>query len=93
MITPREIKSRYVGLEPYLQQLRKLVRGILQPYCDENKFALVSRIKELDSLAEKIESGRYSSWSEINDLVGFSIIIPTLMEEKAVLGILRSTFN
>lgn len=93
MITPREVTSKYGSLEPYLRPLRDIIRGSLQTYCDEHNFALVSRIKTLDSLSEKIESGRYSKWSEIDDLVGFAIIIPTLTEEHPVLQFLQSIFQ
>jgi ppGpp synthetase/RelA/SpoT-type nucleotidyltranferase len=93
MIIPREIAAKYRDLEPYLMQLREQVRGTLQPFCDKNKFALVARIKEPASLSEKIESGRYSAWSELDDLVALSIVIPTLAEEAAVLEFLRATFK
>src|SRR6185312_12062773 len=39
------------------------------------------------------ESGRYSAWSELDDLVALSIVIPTLAEEVSVLEFLRATFK
>lgn len=93
MITPAEINSRYSLAEPYLQVLREQVRATLFAYCDKNEFALVSRIKSVDSLSEKIESGRFSSWSQIDDLVAFCVVVPTLAEEGSVIEFLSRTFN
>lgn len=93
MITPPAVRLRYVQVEPYLEPLRVLVRSTLQPFVDENGFALVSRIKALESLAEKLESGRYKSWSEVDDLVAFAIVVPTLSDEAAAVDFLSSVFE
>src|SRR6266481_1689309 len=93
MITPPAVRLRYVQVEPYLEPLRVLVRSTLQPFVDENGFALASRIKALESLAEKLESGRYKSWSEVDDLVAFAIVVPTLSDEAAAVDFLCSVFE
>jgi len=93
MITPAEINARYVDVEPYLRPLQRYLDSTLSPYCDDQGFAVVSRVKTLESVAEKIESGRYSNWMEIDDLVAFAIVIPTLAEENSVIEFLRKHFR
>lgn len=93
MITPGAIHRKYTSLVPYLKPLRLAVRETLQPFVDENGYALVSRIKSLESLAEKLESGRYKRWAEVDDLLAFTIVVPTLSEEAKVLDFLRLVFE
>ncbi len=89
MITPAEINSKYSLVKPYLDSLQHNLRETLSPYCEQRSFALIYRTKTLQSLCEKIESGRYASWGEIDDLIAFAIIIPTLAEEDSVVEFLQ----
>jgi ppGpp synthetase/RelA/SpoT-type nucleotidyltranferase len=93
VITPAEINSRYTLVKPYLDSLQQNVRETLSPYSEQNSFALIYRTKTLQSLSEKIESGRYASWGEIDDLVAFAIVIPTLAEEDSVVAFLQDKFR
>lgn len=93
MITPLRVARRYGQLVEYLRPLQKLVRDTLQPFVDQNGYALVSRIKSQDSFAEKVESGRFKSWTDIDDLVAFAVVVPTLSQEKNVLDFLQSVFS
>lgn len=93
MITASDIRSRYVWLEPHLQPLEKNVLDTIAPYCRDNHFAFTSRIKALESLSEKIESGRYANWSEIDDVVAFAVVVPSLADEDHVLDFLERRFR
>ncbi len=93
MITPQQVNAKFGWVEPYLAPLQKQIRETLSPYCEAHAFALTSRIKRLDSLCEKIESGRYPTWSEIDDLVAFAIVVPTIAEEDAVIEFLTAQFH
>jgi ppGpp synthetase/RelA/SpoT-type nucleotidyltranferase len=93
VITSAQTKSKYVSLEGYLEFVRARVRDTLLGYCDGRNYAFVSRIKSLQSLSEKIESGRYGKWSEIEDLLACAVVIPTLFDEDSVLSFLASAFE
>jgi hypothetical protein len=93
VITPAGVNARYAAVEPYLGRLQQYVWGTLSAYCDGRGFALVSRVKTLESLSEKIESGRFSSWAKIDDLVAFAVVVPTLAEEEPVLEFLGEKFR
>lgn len=93
MITPAQILNKYRSVEPYLELVRSRVREALLAFCDDKGYATSSRIKTLESACEKVETGRYESWSEIDDLVAFSVVTPTLSDEPSVLEFLRTTFQ
>ncbi|HEV3112652.1 MAG TPA: hypothetical protein VGY99_19360 [Candidatus Binataceae bacterium] len=94
MITPAAVGKKYGSLGPYLTRLRTIVRDTLQPFVDRRGYAIVSRIKSLESLAEKlVESGRYKGWSELDDLIAFTVVVPTLSDEAPVINFLTSVFE
>ena len=93
MITPQRITSRYKAVEPFLGPLRDKVRQTIHVFSDKRGFAVSSRVKTLESLAEKIETGRYRSWSDLDDLVAMTVVVPTLSSEEDVLSFLRTAFD
>jgi ppGpp synthetase/RelA/SpoT-type nucleotidyltranferase len=93
VITASQTKSKYTSVEGYLEFVRTRVRDTLLAYCDTKNYAFVTRIKTLPSLSEKIESGRYRKWSEIEDLLACAVVIPTLLDEDPVLTFLTSAFE
>jgi ppGpp synthetase/RelA/SpoT-type nucleotidyltranferase len=93
MITPPEVNARYSEIEPYLAPLQRYVHETISQFCQARGFAVVSRVKTLESLSEKIESGRYSRWSDIDDLVAFAIVIPTLADEEPATEFLQQRFQ
>lgn len=93
MIVPSSIQQHYYLIEPYIKKLTEQVRSALLNYCDKNNFAFCGRIKTLQSLSEKLESGRYKNWEEIDDLYACSIIIPNLDYENDVINFVKKTFK
>lgn len=93
MITPSQTKNHYASTLAYLPFVRDKVRQTLQNYCDDRNYAFVSRIKTLESLSEKIESGRYEKWSDVDDLLACTIVIPTLLDEDPVIDFLNRAFE
>jgi ppGpp synthetase/RelA/SpoT-type nucleotidyltranferase len=69
------------------------VRQTLLNYCDKYGFAFTWRLKTPESLAEKIETGRFSKWSDIDDLFACTIIVPTLRHDSAVYDYCEKTFR
>lgn len=47
----------------------------------------------MESLTEKIESGRFSRWFDLADLFALAIIIPNLKYEDKVIKFLRRNFE
>lgn len=92
MIVPADIARKHKLSQPHVAFVAERVRDRVRAFCEERGFAYAGRTKDLESLAEKIESGRFQSWSDLDDVFACTIIIPTLSDEEAVLEFLRGQF-
>jgi hypothetical protein len=92
MFVSTALRQRYEVALPHIEAVASEVRATLYTFCEEKGFAFLSRIKSLDSLAEKIECGRYSTWWELDDLFACTVIIPTLNHELEVEEFCSSAF-
>lgn len=92
MIVDSRISSKYNLFKPYFEFIQDSLDQTLMNYSKKHLFAYSSRIKTLQSTSEKIETGRYHSWSEIDDFVGCVIIVPNLSYEIEVIKFLQTAF-
>jgi len=92
MIVPPPLQQRFINISAYLEYIENAVVTTLSNFCIKSEFAYVYRLKTLDSLAEKIETGRFERWSDIDDLFAFTVIIPNLSYEKDVIEFLNTAF-
>lgn len=93
MIVPAVIRQRFSSENNVVEEVAKLTREILLEFCERQGYAFTGRKKSLDSLAEKIESGRYRSWSDLDDRYACTIVVPTVADEGDVLVFLRRAFD
>ncbi len=93
MIIPLRLNQRYYESSVVINELQRIVRETINNYCESNNYAFSQRKKTLGSLAEKIETGRYKSWSQLDDLFASTIIVPTLEEEKKVINDISKLFK
>jgi ppGpp synthetase/RelA/SpoT-type nucleotidyltranferase len=80
---------------PHVQLLSVLhdrVRATIDVWASSRGYAFLSRVKSLESTIQKAESGRYSTYLEIDDLVAVTVIVPSLAQTDEVLAFLRATF-
>lgn len=92
MIVDAKLNGKYNLFRPYFEFIQDLLDQTLMNYSKKNLFAYTSRIKEINSISEKIETGRYSSWTDIDDFIGCVIIVPNLSYEHEVLKFLEQAF-
>ena len=90
---PRGGVAKYALQEPYVKRVADLARDIVRGHAARQGYAFVDRLKTTTSLAEKIESGRYRTWSELDDCYACAVVVPTLAEEPPVLDVLKSAFK
>ncbi|MDA9452316.1 hypothetical protein [Bradyrhizobium sp. CCBAU 21360] len=90
---PQKLDQKYAALRPILQALKEHVSGTLGAFADERGFPFYGRLKSAESLSEKIETGRYRKFSEIEDLVAFTLIMPNATYESEVVAFCRSAFE
>jgi hypothetical protein len=93
MIVPASLRRRFERCELPLSVVEKVVWETVSSFCVTKGFAVSGRRKDYQSLAEKIETGRYQCWSELDDLYGCKIIVPTLDDEKTTLQFLGRAFE
>ena len=93
MIIPGVLRRKFRAIEPLVAEASSRAEQTLKLHCEENQFPFVSRYKTEHSLVEKIETGRFKRWSEIDDLYACTVIVPTYAEEKAVVEFCRSVFD
>ena len=67
MIYPPILDRQYQQYRPLVDIVATRVKSTMLNFCDDKGYALTSRIKTIESLAEKIETGRFKKWSELND--------------------------
>jgi ppGpp synthetase/RelA/SpoT-type nucleotidyltranferase len=92
MIVSPYIQRKFDYDELYVRHIGKKVKDTISNFCEENGFASIHRIKKLESLSEKLESGRFRKWSDIDDMYASAIIIPTLNHENNVIEFLEHAF-
>lgn len=90
---PQAVARWYAHKERALQDLRKYVDEALLPFSGRNNYTYSSRIKPLSSVSEKLETGEYTDVSQINDLLGCYIVVPTMTHEEKVRKHLARVFS
>ncbi|MBO0351222.1 hypothetical protein J0895_19515 [Phormidium pseudopriestleyi FRX01] len=90
---PSILDRQYQQYLPLVEEVAKRVKSTLVNFCDNKGYAFTSRIKTIESLAEKIETGRFKKWSDLNDLFACTVIIPRLSQEQEVIDFCQNSFN
>jgi ppGpp synthetase/RelA/SpoT-type nucleotidyltranferase len=93
MIYPSILDRKYKEYRPFIEEVARRVKETLLNFCDSKGYPLTSRIKTIESLAEKIETGRFKRWSELDDLFACTVILPTLSHEEEVMNFCKSMFE
>jgi ppGpp synthetase/RelA/SpoT-type nucleotidyltranferase len=93
MIIPAEFAAKYEANRPYVQRVADIVHNVVLNFAETSGYAFLGRIKGCESLSEKIETGRFARWSELDDHYACALVIPTLEDEPGVLNFLQSQFE
>lgn len=93
MIVPRRVAHEYDKSYLYIRELSARVKESVSKFCEENGFLFEGRIKSVESISEKIETGRFPQWAFLDDLYACTIIIPLNSDEPKVLEFLQRTFT
>lgn len=92
-MVPASVQDRAEQGERILRRLAHVVEQTVFEYCRYHGYAFVTRYKTVESLAEKIETGRYKRWSELEDLFACTVVVPTLEQEPDALTFLKKSFQ
>jgi ppGpp synthetase/RelA/SpoT-type nucleotidyltranferase len=90
---PSQLALQMDNLTPFLNELKRHVATTLSPFAEKHELPFYGRVKSAASVAEKIEMGRYRKFSQIDDLVAFTLIIPTVTQEAGVVDFCTNSFD
>ncbi len=93
MGVPSRTLNFYSQQKADIEAVERHVSQTLRPWCDNRGFPSKGRRKDLQSLSEKLESGRYTKWSELDDLYACTIVLPTPQHEDSALEFLSQAFT
>ncbi len=93
MIIPRDIRKKHTEQAAQIEAVAQRMASAVKTYCASHGFVYDGRPKTLESLAEKIETGRFQSWSTLDDLFACTIAVPLPADEDDVLVFLMATFE
>lgn len=93
MSVPLAVQAAYDLSVDALRELDAIVGTTIQRWASANDYLFRGRIKEPDSLAEKLETGRYAGWQDIDDLYACTVVIPTTLHVDRALTFLRAAFR
>lgn len=93
MTVPAAVVRAYDLAMPAVEAVERYVSGTLSPWCQQRSYPFTGRRKVLESVAEKLESGRYRGWSRLDDLYACTVIVPTLSHIDGVVGHLQHVFD
>jgi len=89
----KTLEQAYIERASIFDAVEATVKGALLDFCNRNGFLLAWRAKGIESLRDKIETGRYADLESLDDIIAFSIVIDTLGQEENVREFLKNAFN
>ena len=74
----KRIRDIHQGCVPRYEKLKLEVHGVLKSRVEDCGWFFFSRIKSLESFAQKIETGRVAEPAQMEDLFACTIVVPTV---------------
>lgn len=93
MAVPTRVAEAFRESEEAVRAVERHAGDAIRIYCEDKGYLFSGRRKSLTSLAEKLESGRFEAWSEIDDLYACTIVVPTSSHELNVFQYLEAAFE
>jgi ppGpp synthetase/RelA/SpoT-type nucleotidyltranferase len=93
MAVPAAVIQGHDQLVPAINSVAEYVGSTLRHFSEKRDYIFRDRVKSIESLAEKLETGRYNAWSQVDDLYACTIVIPTADHEPSVRTFLESLFE
>jgi hypothetical protein len=93
MPVPQAVTEADNRSQPVIQNLAAVVRSTIEVWTARHGYFFRGRIKSAASTAEKLETGRFRSWADLDDLYAAEIVVPTLAQVSPTLEYLQQTFS
>lgn len=89
----KTLEQAFSSRQSVLREVESRAREVLEDFCKRRGFLLIGRRKTLDSLRDKLETGRYQDIDSVDDVIAFSVVIDTLGQETEVKSFIKRNFN
>jgi ppGpp synthetase/RelA/SpoT-type nucleotidyltranferase len=93
MPVPHAVQEAYERSRPLVASVAQVVKSTVEVWCEQHNYFFRGRVKTAASTAEKLETGRFRSWAEVDDLYAAEVVVPTLAQVPSALEYLRLTFR
>lgn len=88
-----DLRAAYAARTEAIRAVSRHVKGTVAPWAESNGYPFTGRVKTLESLSEKLQSGRYKRWSDIDDLYACTVVLPTAAHEAKAIEFLTKVFR
>lgn len=92
MSVPQAIRDAYARSHAVVEGVAAIVDPTLTQWARRNGYLFRGRIKTVESVAEKLDGGRYASWEDIDDLYACLVVVPDRNHTNDALAYLEETF-
>jgi ppGpp synthetase/RelA/SpoT-type nucleotidyltranferase len=89
----KTLEQAFTERQSTLQTVESTARAILDDFCKRRGFLLAGRAKTMDSLRDKLETGRYADLDDVDDAIAFAVVIDTTSQENDVRNFIRKSFE
>jgi ppGpp synthetase/RelA/SpoT-type nucleotidyltranferase len=90
---PAGIEIAHNKLGAAIGSVAVTVQETVSAYASKHDYICFGRSKQTASLTEKLESGRFLTWSAVDDLYACTVVVPTASHEPAVVDFLQDVFD
>lgn len=88
-----QVQRLYSEIHPIALELQKHIERHLQDICNTNQWLYLSRIKSLESFAQKLETGRYRTIDRFDDFFACTIVVKNIKEISDAIELIKKKFN
>ena len=88
-----QIKNSIECLRQQAKYVEEYVSSKLREACNEKQWLYISRVKEDESFAQKLETGRYKSILDIDDIFACTIVVKDIKEISVAETLIEEKFN
>lgn len=88
-----QIDSVYDSIKSSADDLASYIEHTLKQACYEKRWLYISRVKDRESFAQKLETGRYAKVEDIDDAFACTIVVANIDDIKLAVNLVREHFK
>lgn len=89
----KPIREAFDTGEALYKRLKNEIRELLKRQVEEQSWFYVDRVKNLESFALKVETGRFPDYAHIEDFFACTVIVPTFSQLHEAIELIEGRFD